>query len=207
MAKKEALFKFNQMTIAQVADTLFREQGISKTTMDEIAKIAGYSKTTIYTYFKSKEDLVLYLGVQGLTDLVKELGVASLAGDSVVATLLKSWWIVADFQKNYDLYYDQIMTMPASEDVPQHSQSTWQTINLLQEKINRLFLNLLDKGVYEGVLRAEVNNIATRQFLWASLQGILHYADTKTGPLRLTSTQRPEFLTQSYDLLLRSILK
>jgi len=39
------------------ADKLFRKYGLNKTTMEEIAKEAGKGKSTLYYYFKSKEEI------------------------------------------------------------------------------------------------------------------------------------------------------
>ena len=39
------------------ADKLFRKYGLQKTTMEEIAKEAGKGKSTLYYYFKSKEEI------------------------------------------------------------------------------------------------------------------------------------------------------
>ena len=51
--KKELLTKFNKDNIIRAAKELFSEQGVERTTMDEIAKKADYSKSTLYVYFKS----------------------------------------------------------------------------------------------------------------------------------------------------------
>ena len=40
-----------------VARKLFAERGVENTTMNEIAKVAQKGRRTIYTYFKSKDDL------------------------------------------------------------------------------------------------------------------------------------------------------
>ena len=39
------------------ADKLFRQYGLNKTTMEDIAKEAGKGKSTLYYYFRSKEDI------------------------------------------------------------------------------------------------------------------------------------------------------
>lgn len=40
------------------ASALFSEKGITATSMDDIAKAAGYSKATLYVYFENKEEIV-----------------------------------------------------------------------------------------------------------------------------------------------------
>ncbi len=44
--------------IASAASVLFMEKGIAETSMDDIAKAAGYSKATLYVYFENKEEIV-----------------------------------------------------------------------------------------------------------------------------------------------------
>lgn len=64
--KKEKLVAFNKTNILEAACALFEEKGIAGTTMDDIAEASGYSKPTIYTYFKSKEELVSHLVLDGM---------------------------------------------------------------------------------------------------------------------------------------------
>jgi AcrR family transcriptional regulator len=43
--------------ILRGADKLFQKQGLNKTTMEDIAREAGKGKSTLYYYFKSKEEI------------------------------------------------------------------------------------------------------------------------------------------------------
>ena len=55
--KKEALVQFHKKSILDTVEKLFSEKGIRQTTMDDIAKAADYSKSTLYVYFKSKDEI------------------------------------------------------------------------------------------------------------------------------------------------------
>ena len=46
--------------IIQAARELFTVYGYKRVSMDEIAKKANVTKRTVYSYFKSKEDLLKY---------------------------------------------------------------------------------------------------------------------------------------------------
>jgi AcrR family transcriptional regulator len=52
--KKDDLVKAQ---VLQAAEKLFQKWGINKTTMEDIAREAGKGKSTLYYYFKSKEDV------------------------------------------------------------------------------------------------------------------------------------------------------
>lgn len=56
--------------IASAASVLFMEGGIAATSMDDIAKAAGYSKATLYVYFENKEEIV---GILVLDSMKKTL--------------------------------------------------------------------------------------------------------------------------------------
>ena len=47
MSKKQALTEFHRGSILAAAERLFAEKGTEKTTMDDIAREAEYSKATL----------------------------------------------------------------------------------------------------------------------------------------------------------------
>ncbi|MBW1921756.1 MAG: helix-turn-helix transcriptional regulator, partial [Deltaproteobacteria bacterium] len=59
--------------IIEAAKKLFAEQGYQKTTISEIAKVAGLSDAAIYEYFEGKEDLLLTIPHVWVKEAVKEL--------------------------------------------------------------------------------------------------------------------------------------
>lgn len=59
-----------------VARKLFARQGVNNTTMNDIADAANKGRRTLYTYFKSKSDIVQAIVEQELEYLHKELEIA-----------------------------------------------------------------------------------------------------------------------------------
>ena len=55
--------------IIQTARKLFHQFGFKKVSMDEIAKEAGVTKKTIYSYFSSKEELLKYFIVEEIKNM------------------------------------------------------------------------------------------------------------------------------------------
>ena len=58
MGRKKELTDFHRDSIMEVAETLFEIKGIEKTTMNDIARVADYSKATLYVYFENKEEII-----------------------------------------------------------------------------------------------------------------------------------------------------
>ncbi len=52
--------------IIDAAEQLFFSKGYEKTTMDDIVKKAEFSKSTLYSYFESKEEIFLLVHMKGL---------------------------------------------------------------------------------------------------------------------------------------------
>ncbi|HDS03002.1 MAG TPA: TetR/AcrR family transcriptional regulator [Firmicutes bacterium] len=61
MKKREWEFKMKKEQIADAAADLFLEKGVENVTLAEIAAQVGYSKSSIYSYFKSRDDIIFYL--------------------------------------------------------------------------------------------------------------------------------------------------
>ena len=76
--------------------TLFVERGFSATRLEDVAKIAGVSKGTLYLYFESKDELFKTVVREGIVSRIAEYeGVISqFPGTSaaLVRLLLHAWW-------------------------------------------------------------------------------------------------------------------
>lgn len=60
-------------TILTVAYDVFADRGIDKTTMDDVAKASGLGRRTIYTYFKSREELFHAVIKKEIEIIIKQL--------------------------------------------------------------------------------------------------------------------------------------
>jgi AcrR family transcriptional regulator len=63
------------------AERLFLQNGFEKTSADEVAKEAGFTKRTLYQYFESKEDLFFAVILPGAKRLFAAYEEAMSQGD------------------------------------------------------------------------------------------------------------------------------
>lgn len=75
--------------ILESAKTLFEEKGFDQTTVDEIAAVAELGKGTIYSYFKSKEEIFIAVLESGLEVLEKRMALAVEQETSAIAILYR----------------------------------------------------------------------------------------------------------------------
>lgn len=59
--------------LIEAAEDLFFEKGYSGTTMEQVSKRAGFSKRTVYLYYKNKDELFLTVASRGLAMLQSAL--------------------------------------------------------------------------------------------------------------------------------------
>jgi len=67
--KIKELYKRRRGEILDAAGVVFSKSGFAKTTIDQVAVEAGLGKGTIYQYFKSKKELFLAVGRNGMDKL------------------------------------------------------------------------------------------------------------------------------------------
>lgn len=83
----------NKEKITQAAVRVFSREGFHRARMKAIAQEAGVAVGTIYNYFKTKDDLLLYVfeaGIRIRMDFLEELGRTSLPVRDQIQHLLES---------------------------------------------------------------------------------------------------------------------
>ncbi len=80
----------NRETILHAAEAVLLGKGVSAMSMDDVAAAAGFSKATLYRYFRSKAELVLEILVHFLDDFEERLRAAA-QGPGPVRQKLRDW--------------------------------------------------------------------------------------------------------------------
>ncbi|MBR5083015.1 MAG: TetR/AcrR family transcriptional regulator [Prevotella sp.] len=118
-----------RQTLVDVARQLFAKKGIENTTMNDIAVASGKGRRTLYTYFKSKEDVyyaVIASELERLSDKLDEVAAKKIPPiDKIIeliythlfmiketvvrngnlrAEFFRNIWMVEKMRKNFDEY-------------------------------------------------------------------------------------------------------
>ena len=82
--------------LLDAALTLFVEKGFAATRAEEVARLAGVSKGTLYLYYPSKEELFKAVVRQNLSSLIAEgiemAGQFEGSSSELLACLMQTWW-------------------------------------------------------------------------------------------------------------------
>lgn len=95
--------------IASVASELFAERGISATSMDDIAKAAGYSKATLYVYFENKEEIVSILVLDSMKKMCSYISSALQLQTSTRAKYDLICKELTRYQDEYPFYFKMML--------------------------------------------------------------------------------------------------
>ncbi len=206
MTKAEKVERFHRDNIAIAAEQLFTQNGIEKTTMDHISKEADYSKSTIYAYFKNKDEIVLYLVLKGMKEI--NVSISSIIDKKCtevekynkICKLLSEMYDQSPFIFNrmldtIDVDKDKREELPILEDIYQEGES-------ITEKI----VKLLQSGENTGEFSVKGDYSQVGFVFWMMLAGIIMLSDKKENYINLRFGKgKKEFLDDSFKVLLNII--
>ena len=136
--------------IVEAARRRFLRFGVRKTTMDEVAREAGCSRTTLYTHFRNKEDLYGSLLEQDAEAFIAEAS-AVLATEATAGQKIQR--IVGITRQTYAR--NHVMRLALAGDAEMSLEPIADAFTREQEqRIVDLLRQVIEEGVAEGSLRA-----------------------------------------------------
>ncbi len=155
--------------ILETASQLFLEKGYEKFSLRQVAERIGYSATTIYLYFKDKDDLLFSIVLEGFEIFYKMMKDASDSMNNTLDKLHEVGRAYINFGLSYPLYYqmmfmqrtDFLMKSKPGEDEPMITSF-------------KILSNLVQKAIDEKLLKYSENchQIYT-SLLWANTHGTI----------------------------------
>ncbi|MEX1298662.1 MAG: TetR/AcrR family transcriptional regulator [Desulfotignum sp.] len=154
MTRKERDDQRKRREILAAALAVFAEGGFHNTTMAQISKAAQYPLGTIYKYFPGKKEMYHDLVIERVHELGRVLyDIAHRQDLSVTDRLLSSLKAQARFYRdNQDVVKIYISERSNIDSVGMPRLN--ERVNRLHERMVRLFENLFDQGIQDGVFKS-----------------------------------------------------
>ncbi len=178
MTRKERELLRRKEEIIKIAGELFRQNGYEQTGMDEIAKKAEFARKTLYQYFGSKSDLLVFVVLRQLR-----------AFDEHILNLFRSNMeksALVRLREYCDLYYDWYRERPSEFalityfDLAVHNgwdqlhPNTKEILKGRESSEENVFIQIFREGVEKGELNSALLPDLAEQFLLKALYGITH---------------------------------
>lgn len=193
-------------TIASAASDLFMKKGIEATSMNDIAKAAGYSKATLYVYFENKEEII---GILVLNSMKKLYSYISSALEQQTTTKMRYDFIcrgLVQYQEEFPFYFkmvlDKINIDFENHDYLPEEKETYQ----VGEEINQKLKEFLVFGMEKGDLRNNLEIMPTIFNFWGMLSGLIQFVANKEMYIKSTmGLSKHQFLEYGFEMLYNSI--
>lgn len=170
---------------------IFAKKGFQETSMQEIATAAGLGKSTLYDYFRTKDEILVYFFEDQLNDLTEQaqkIAMENCSADVRLRRIMEAY--VESLQANKSLFmkmmYESQRLKPESQKSIQKSRHDYQD----------MIRALIQEGIREGVFR-KVNSLLAARLLIGTIGPVIYGS-------RLTGTPQ-EMLKETLDIFFRGI--
>lgn len=197
----------HRKNIMKAAEQLFMTKGIENTSMNDIAKDAGYSKATLYVYFKNKEELISVLVLESMQKLHDYIGQALEETHGTKERYMKICEGLVNYQEEFPFYFKMVLeTINIDFETTQFLPEEKETF-LVGERINDLLIEFLKDGVEQREIRSDIEVLPTIFSFWGMLFGLIQIATNKELYIgQQMGKAKMEFLTYGFDMIYHSIM-
>jgi AcrR family transcriptional regulator len=141
---------------------VFLKKGFQETSMREIAEAAGLGKSTLYDYFKTKDDILVYYFEDQLSDLTEAAQKITMQNKSADKRLREVVKMHLEFlQANKSLF------MKLSMEAQRLKPDSQKPIQVKRHTYQDLIRALIDEGIREGAFRKVDSLLAARILITA----------------------------------------
>ncbi|MDY0885546.1 TetR/AcrR family transcriptional regulator [Dongia soli] len=180
--------------ILTAAGALFARDSYDAVQMDDIARLAGVGKPTIYRYFDSKDELFLEVFREALEQL--EQGIGRILSADITATQALSELL----RLSFNLLGNQVSALRLlTGDRPQLIVQWREEFSQRRGLIMTAFRKVLQRGIDENEFRAVDVDVLPAIFIGVVRGGLMGVDQHGVGPAHLSET--------AVDLLLSGLRK
>lgn len=205
--RKKEPQSIHRKNISMAAEQLFVKKGIENTSMNDIAKEAGYSKATLYVYFKDKEELVSVLVLESMQKLHDYINLALKSSSNTRECYDKICNALVEYQEEYPFYFGMVLEAINIDFETTHFLPEEKETFLVGERINELLCTFLRKGMENREIRSDIEILPTIFAFWGMLSGAILLAENKEEYItQHLKKSKSEFLRYGFDMLYHSLI-
>jgi len=170
---------------------VFLKKGFQETSMRAIAEAAGLGKSTLYDYFKTKDDILVYFFEDYFNDLAEEaqkIAMQNASADKRLRQIMQKY--IENLQANKNLF------MKLSLESQRLKLESQKQIQEKRHAYQDLVRALIDEGIREGVFR-KVNSLLTARLLLSAMAPVIFGS-------RFTGTPQ-DMMKDALDIFFRGI--
>lgn len=193
----------NRARIAEKAKEMFKKNGLEDVTMNSLAKEVGMSKSTLYAYFKSKDEVknyILWESMEVLYTMFKEQLVTCHSARERFFSICN---IMVKYKEKYPYNFDLLVKRLALGEKEMKEDEALPALYQVGEDINRLLFNWLGEDM-QYTNQTEFS--AKLLCLWGAVYGIITLAENRKDYIQNgLGVPKEEFLASAFECVYQSI--
>lgn len=164
--------------ILNTAKELFAEKGFSNVTLDDIATVIEFSKGTIYTHFKSKEEIYALILLNHLNVLLTNLKEAAKTYKNTASCIRNCLDTYIKFYRKHREYFQLLFFIDLVSNQYRIPRELLKEIQ--RQKIACLIelQNVIKKGMASKEIRKDYPFTQIALVLWGMTNGVIHLAES-----------------------------
>lgn len=183
--------------ILEAATTLFEQRGYDGFSLRQVAEGIGYTATTIYLYFKDKNELLLAVCAEGFAGFGAALEGAAKSTDDPALRIREIGRAYINFGLSHPVHY-RVMFMQTPDFVLSAANQPREDVNSYQ-----IFLDAITVAMRAGVIPV-ADPLETTNLLWAGVHGLVSLSLSSKGVVpKWDEDSVKRMFEMQYDLLER----
>jgi AcrR family transcriptional regulator len=170
---------------------LFLEKGFTETSMRELAEAAGMGKSSLYDYFQTKDEILIWYfedEIEDITAMAREIASQPLPAVEKLRQILRKQLEL--LLENKEFY------LKLSFEVQRLGAESQQRIQIKRHEYQDLLRSLIEAGIQEGAFRQVDTLLATRILITALTPVVFTTRPTGTPS---------EMLDEAFNLFLHGV--
>jgi AcrR family transcriptional regulator len=201
VARKEKQKQEVRSLILEESMKLFVEEGFSKVSVRKIAERVQYSPTTLYLYFKDKNEILFYCCESGFKKMLEHNIALGLISDPI-ERLHQMGVNYLNFGLENPEYYDLMFIQEAPMSALIDMGAGWSSGDQALEALKIIVQDAMDKGV---LVPAKVETVAMA--VWSMVHGLVSLAIRQRLDKLVPAEDVEKTMHESLDWLLKTMKK
>jgi AcrR family transcriptional regulator len=201
VARKEKQKQEIRSLILEASMKLFVEEGFSKVSVRKIAERIQYSPTTLYLYFKDKNEILFHCCESGFEKMLAQNIALSLISDPI-ERLHQMGVNYLNFGLENPEYYDLMFIQDAPMSALHDMGAGWSSGDQSLESLKMIVQDAMEKGL---LVSAKVETVAMA--VWGMVHGLVSLAIRQRLDKLVPAEDMEQTMHDSLDWLLKTMKK
>ncbi len=198
--KREKKRRYNE--IMDSAAKLF-SKGYNNVTMEDIARKTELARSTLYLYFKNKDEIYLAIATRGskiLNGMFGECYKRGKNGNEKIRLLVGAF---CRFYKEYPGYYhaNGYFQMPrfSNKEFPEVEE-----LKKIRTGNFSMVVNAFSEGIADGTVRSDIDPVKSTLVLTLSMQNVLDLNPANMTYMKNNDIEHDELIDYAVEMMMRS---